>query len=84
MSTVDVDDVRRLLKSDHEDPVLVLRQGQPRVIAAHDQEAEEYRGALFVASRRSILEQTGNPGDSPPELERLATILSDMADRLGA
>jgi hypothetical protein len=30
------------------------------------------------------MEQTGDPGDSPPNLERLATILSDMADRLGA
>ncbi len=84
MSTVGVDAVKRLLESDREDPVLVLLQGRPRVIAAHEQDAEEYRGALFVASRRSVLEQTGDPGDSPPELERLAAVLSDMADRLGA
>lgn len=84
MSTVDIDDVKQLMTSGHEDPVLVLLQGQPRVIAAHEQDAEENRGALFVASRRSVLEQTGDPGDSPQELERLATILSDTADRLGA
>ena len=83
MSTVDVDDVKRLMTAEHEDPVLVLLRGRPRVIAAGDQDAEEYRGALFVASRRSVLEQTGDPGDSPPELERIAAILSDMADRLG-
>ena len=84
MSTVDVDDVRRLLESGHEDPVLVLVRGRPQVIAAHEQDTEEYRGGLFIASRRSVLEQSGDPGDSPQELERLATILSDMADRLGA
>ena len=72
------------MESDHDDPVLVLLHGQPRVIDAQDQDAEENRGALFVASRRSVLEQTGDPGDSPPELSRIATILSDMADRFGA
>ncbi len=84
MSTVDVDDVKRLMASDHEDPVLVLLHGQPRVIDAQDQDAEENRGALFVASRRGVLEQAGAPGNAPAELERIATVLSDMADRLGA
>jgi hypothetical protein len=84
VTTVDVDDVQRLLGSDHDDPVLVLLEGRPQVIAAADQDAEEYRGALFIASRRSVLDQSGDPGNSAPELERLATILSDMADRLGA
>ncbi len=84
MSTVDVDDVKRLMQSDHEDPVLVLLRGQPRVIAAQDQDTEENRGALFVASRRSVLEQAGDPGESAPELASIATMLSDMADRLGA
>ena len=84
MNTVDVDDVRRLMTSEHEDPVLVLLQGQARVIAADDEDDDEHRGALFVASRRSVLDQFGDPGDSPPELARLATILSGMADRLGA
>ncbi|GAB1513161.1 hypothetical protein [Actinophytocola sp. KF-1] len=50
------------------------------MIAARDQDAGEYRGALFVASRRSVLAQAGDP----PDPERLAAILSDMADRLGA
>ncbi|MBB4906124.1 hypothetical protein [Actinophytocola algeriensis] len=84
MTTVDVEVVERLLKSEVEDPVVVLLQGQPQVIAAHEQDTEEYRGALFVASRRSLLDQLGDPRDSPPELERIAAILSDMADRLGA
>jgi hypothetical protein len=84
VSTVDVDDVKRLLVSDHEDPVLVLLQGKTRVIPAREQETEEYHGALFVASRSNLLDQVGDPGDSPPELERLAAILSDMADRLRA
>jgi hypothetical protein len=84
VSTVGVEDVRRLLDADDEDPIIVLLQGKARVIAASEQDADEYRGALFVASRRSVLEQGGHPGDSEPELARIATILSDMADRLGA
>jgi hypothetical protein len=83
MGTVDVEDVRQLLNSDEEDPVLVLRQGKPLVIPAGRQEADEYRGSLFIASRRSILHQTGQQGTSLPELERLAAVLSEMADRLG-
>jgi hypothetical protein len=84
VSTVDVATVRRLLESDDEDPVVVLLRGKPLVIAAREQDSEEYRGALLVASRRGVLDQTGDPGDSEPELARIATILSDMADRLGA
>jgi hypothetical protein len=84
VSTVDVATVRRLLESDDEDPVVVLLRGKPLVIAAREQDSEEYRGALLVASRRGVLDQTGDPGDSGPELARIATILSDMADRLGA
>lgn len=82
MSTIDVSDVRRLLDSDQEDAVLVLRAGTAHVIAGQEQESPEYRGTLFLTSRRALLEQAGEP-ESEPELERLATMLSEMADRLG-
>jgi hypothetical protein len=82
-ATIEATDVRRLLDSDLSDPVLVLRAGKPHVIASADQDSEEYRGTLFIASRRALLEQTGDPGDSPQELERLAAVLTQMADRLG-
>ncbi|MFC4852774.1 hypothetical protein [Actinophytocola glycyrrhizae] len=84
MSTVDVDDVRQLLDSDQEDPVMVLRQGKPLVIPAREQEAEEYRGTLFLTSRRTLLDQAGQQGTSLPEMQRLAVTLSAMADQLGA
>ena len=79
MATVGVDDVRRLLHSDQEDAVLVLLQGRPVVITAREQETDAYRGALFIASRRNLLDQ-----GSAADVERLAAVLSDMADRLGA
>jgi NADH dehydrogenase len=84
MSTVDVTDVQQLLDSTQEDPVLVLRQGKPMVIAAHEQEADEYRGSLFLTSRRTLLGQAGQQGGSQPDMERLAAALSAMADQLGA
>jgi hypothetical protein len=84
VSTVGVDHVKQLLESDDEDPIVVLLRGRPLVIAASEQDTEEYRGALFVASRRGVLDQVGDPGSSQPELERLATILNDMVDHLGA
>ena len=84
MSTVDVEDVQRLLDSEHENPVMVLRQGKALVIPAGEQESDDYRGTLFLTSRRTLLEQAGPQGDSPPDLERLAVTLSAMADQLGA
>lgn len=82
MSTIDVSDVRRLLDSDQEDAVLVLREGAPHVIPSAEQDSPDYRGTLFLTSRRALLDQAGEP-ESEPELERLATMLSEMADRLG-
>jgi hypothetical protein len=84
MSTVEAADVRRLLDSDREDPVLVLVRGRAEVIAAGEQDTDEYRGALLITSRRTLLEQAGNQRDSLPDEEHLATTLSEMADRLGA
>jgi hypothetical protein len=81
--TVTVDDVRRLFAAEVDDPVLVLRAGRAEVIDAGEQQSDEYRGSLFIASRRVLLEQTGAPADSEPELRRLAATLSEMADRLG-
>jgi hypothetical protein len=84
MGTVDVAVVQQLLESDQEDPVLVLLRGKPVVIAAAEQDAGEYRGALFLTSRRTLVEQAGRQGTSLPDRERLAATLSEMADLLGA
>jgi hypothetical protein len=84
MGTVDAVVVQRLLESDQEDPVLVLLRGKPVAIAAGEQDTDEYRGALFLTSRRTLVEQAGRQGDSLPDRERLAAALSEMADLLGA
>jgi hypothetical protein len=84
MGTVDAVVVRRLLESDQEDPVLVLLRGKPVVIAASEQDTDEYRGALFLTSRRTLVEQAERQGTALPDRESLAAALSEMADLLGA
>jgi hypothetical protein len=57
--TISTDDVRRLLKSDEPDSVLVLVEGRTEVIAARRLASEAYRGALEVVSRDELVKRLG-------------------------
>lgn len=82
-ATVTTETVRRLLTSTLDDPVLVMRAGKTEVVDAGARSPGD-QGALFIASRRALLDQTDVSPDDEAELRRLAVTLSQLADRLGA
>jgi hypothetical protein len=80
--TISTDDVRRLLKSDVADSVLVLVEGRTEVIAASQLASEQYRGALEVVSRDDLVKRLG---DAPSEhdLAEQAALLDSAISELG-
>lgn len=53
------------------------------VIAAAEQDSVDYRGALFLTSRETLVDHAGDGAGSDSELERSAAMLTELADRLG-
>jgi hypothetical protein len=79
--TISTDDVRRLLKSDEPDSVLVLVEGRTEVIAARRLASEAYRGALEVVSRDELVKRLGaapSEHDLAEEAALLDSAISDM------
>lgn len=83
MSTIEPSDVRQLLESDLDDPVLVLLAGKPRVVADSARDDDEFRGAMRIVSRDELVSMSGVHEAAEPDLERLAVVLSDTVDKLG-
>lgn len=77
--TVHGADLRRLLDSDLRDPVLVLAEGRPEVVASADRE----RSGLEIVSRAELIRRTGRSTFTDAELEQEATQLSTAVDHLG-
>jgi hypothetical protein len=80
--TISTDDVRRLLRSDEPDSVLVLVEGRTDVIGAGRLASEQYRGALEVISRDDLAKRLG---DTPSEhdLAEQAAQLDMAVNELG-
>jgi hypothetical protein len=80
--TISIDDVRRLLRSDERDSVLVLVEGRTEVIGAGRLASEQYRGALEVVSRDDLVKRLG---DAPSEhdLAEQAALLDSAISELG-
>ncbi|MFH9013529.1 hypothetical protein ACH4C6_19375 [Streptomyces sp. NPDC017943] len=76
--------IKDLLESDADDPVLVVVSGAAAVVPASALETDDYRGALEIASRKDLL--TGLDGEVPSghELEEIAARLDASVTRLGA
>ena len=83
MATIEPADVRRLLESDVDEPVLVLLEGKAHVVPDAERDDGEFRGALRIVSRDELQSMSGVEEASGPDLERLAVVLSDAVDNLG-
>ncbi|WP_066900467.1 hypothetical protein [Mycolicibacterium houstonense] len=82
--TISADDVRRLLASDVADAVLVLVQGHTEVVSAEQLESDEYRGAMRVAARSDLIEQSRGAQLSEEQLAEEAAKLDSAVSNLGA
>jgi hypothetical protein len=80
--TISTDDVRRLLKSDEPDSVLVLVEGRTEVIAARRLASEAYRGALEVVSRDELVKRLG-AAPSEHDLAEQAALLDSAISEMG-
>ncbi|OBF12599.1 hypothetical protein A5730_03355 [Mycobacterium sp. ACS4054] len=83
-STVNADDVRRLLDSPDEQAALVAIEGRIDVASPAQLESPDYRGALQIATRQEVLERTGGAQLSEPELAEQAEELDTAFRNLGA
>ncbi|BBX00566.1 hypothetical protein BST36_01480 [Mycolicibacterium moriokaense] len=77
------DDLRRLLRADEKDAVLVLVEGRIEVIGAGKLASEPYRGALEVVSRDDLIRRVGE-APSDQELSEQAVALDTAITELGA
>jgi hypothetical protein len=80
--SIAADDVRRLLAGDT-DALLVLIEGQIKVIAAEELESPAYRGALRIVSRQEVISQNGRADLSDRELAEQAESLDVAVRNLG-
>jgi hypothetical protein len=79
VSTVQGQDLRRLLDSDLADPVLVLQEGRVEVVPGEGRE----RAGLEIVSRADFVSRAGRTTFSDEDLERQAAQLSTVVDELG-
>jgi hypothetical protein len=79
VSTVKVQDLRRLLDSELPDPILVLLEGQTEVVPGDARD----RSGLEIVSRADFLGRTGRTTFSDEELAGHAAQLSTVMDELG-
>jgi hypothetical protein len=81
--SIAADDVRRLLDADDTDALLVLIEGQIKIIAPDELESPAYRGALRVVSREELISQNGKTDLSDRELAEQAESLDVAVRNLG-
>jgi hypothetical protein len=81
--TVSRDDLRELLDSSEEQPLLVLCAGRVSVIAASAIGSSDFAGAVELATREEILSRAGTAIDDD-ELGRLAAQLDIEVGQRGA
>ena len=67
-------DIERLLYTDTPDPILVVHNGSPEIVAAA--KLGGYTGAVVVCSRTEILRRVGERDLSEEDLARLAQRLA--------
>lgn len=77
------DDLRRLLRADEKDAILVLVEGRIEVIGAGKLASEPYRGALEIVSRDELIRRVGE-APSDHELTEQAVALDTAITELGA
>ncbi|MEG8278938.1 hypothetical protein [Streptomyces sp. AHA2] len=76
--------IKDLLESDADEPVLVVVAGAAEVVPASALETDDYRGALEIASRKDLLTELDGEVPSRHELEEIAARLDASVTRLGA
>jgi hypothetical protein len=81
--SIAADDVRQLLDAGDTDALLVLIEGQIKIIAADELESPAYRGALRVVSREELISQNGKADLSDRELAEQAESLDVAVRNLG-
>jgi hypothetical protein len=79
---ISADDIRRLLRADENDAILVVVEGRAEVIGAGRLASPDYRGALEVISREDLLQRIGTePSDR--EVDEQAAQLDTAVSELG-
>ncbi|MCP2244443.1 hypothetical protein LX86_003173 [Lentzea aerocolonigenes] len=68
-------DIEHLLYTDTPDPILVLHNGEPEIVAAA--RLGGYTGAVVVCSRSEILRRVGERDLSEEDLAGLAAVLTE-------
>ncbi|MDT5206853.1 MAG: hypothetical protein QOD34_3489 [Mycobacterium sp.] len=81
--SIAADDVRRLLDAGDTDALLVLIEGQIKIIAPDELDSPAYRGALRVISREELISQNGKADLSDRELAEQAESLDVVVRNLG-
>lgn len=81
--TISTDDVRRLLRAEENDAILVLVEGRTDVIGAGQLATQEYRGALQVVSRDDLVHRLGGTDPSQHELAEQAATLDAAISEMG-
>ncbi len=76
------DDLRRLLRADEKDAILVLVEGRIEVIGAGKLASEPYRGALEIVSREDLARRVGE-APSDHDLTEQAVALDTAVTELG-
>ncbi|MEV2255460.1 hypothetical protein AB0I94_33670 [Streptomyces sp. NPDC050147] len=76
--------VRELLYTADDDAVLVLVEGQARVVSHTVRGSTEADGAAVLISRTELVEQLGTDAPNAESVARAAATLRDAADKLGA
>ncbi|MFC7844795.1 hypothetical protein [Streptomyces sp. NPDC057382] len=76
--------IKDLLESDADAPVLVLVAGAAEVVPASALETDDHRGALELASREDLLTELDGEVPSRRVLEEIAARLDASVNRLGA
>jgi hypothetical protein len=83
-SMVNAEDVRRLLAAQEPDAALVAIEGRIEVVTPAQLDSADYRGALQIATRDDVLQQTGAAELSDRELAEQAEDLDTAVRNLGA
>ena len=76
------DDLRRLLRADEKDAILVLVEGRIEVLGAGKLASEPYRGALEIVSREDLARRVGE-APSDHDLTEQAVALDTAVTELG-
>jgi hypothetical protein len=78
--TISAEDVRRLLRADGDDAVLVLIEGRTEVVGASDLKSEQYRGALEVVTREDLVGRIGADPSEREVTEQAATLDAEISE----